>query len=123
MATEFGRYLKRVRTEVYGDTLREFSKRTGFSPSYLNKLEVGESAQPRRDTVQQIADRLTMDATPFLLAAGFTPPTTTTRRAADEELLLLLSTLDDEQLAAARTMIQAIRDADIRQRPLRPVSS
>ena len=61
----FGRYLHQVRTEVFKESLREFSRRIGLSPSYIGKLENGEAGVPRRSTVVDMARRLISLPTPF----------------------------------------------------------
>lgn len=109
---EFGRYLHQIRTTVFEETVREFAKRVGLSPSYAHRLEHAEGANPTRNTVEDIAGRLGMDAAPFLLKAGFVP-TGTTRDEDDDTILLLLGTLSPGQKAAAMSLIRTIRDAGI----------
>ena len=110
---DFGKYLHRVRTEVYAETLREFAKRSGLSPSYLGKLENAEVPSPRRETVVRLAEKLGMDAYPFLIKAGCIPDQPE-RSEDDEYLLLMIGTLDDGQRQAVREFIRLVKDADIR---------
>ena len=116
---DFGKYLHRVRTEVFGETLRQFSKRSGLSPSYLGKLENAEVPNPRRETVVKLAEKLGMDSDPFLIKAGFIPDQPE-RSEDDEYLMLLIGTLDDGQRGAVREFIKLVKDTDIRiGRPLK----
>lgn len=109
---DFGRYLHRIRTEVFDESLRAFSKRIKISPSYIGKMENAEVPSPRRDTVIKIAGRLAMDADPFLIKAGFVPDEPQ-RGEDDEYLMLLIGTLDDPQRRAAVELIKLVRDANL----------
>ena len=109
---DFGRFLHKIRTEVFEESLREFSKRVQLSPSYLNKLELSEVASPRRDTVEKIAERLGMESDAMLLKAGYVPDAPQ-RGEDDEYLLLLIGTLTPGQKAAVRELIKAVKDSDI----------
>ena len=110
---EFGRYLHTIRTTVFEETIREFAARLQLTPSYTHRLEHAEEVNPTRKTVEQIAERLGMDAGPFLLKAGFVPEGRPDRDQDDDTILLLLGTLTPGQKAAALTMIRQIRDAGI----------
>jgi transcriptional regulator with XRE-family HTH domain len=109
---DFGRHLHRIRTEVFQESLREFSKRIKLSPSYIGKLENAEVATPRRSTVIDIAERLQMDPDPLLVKAGFVPPEQQ-RGGDDEYLLMLFRTLTPGQQAAVREYIKHVQTAGI----------
>ncbi len=72
-AQDFGNHLHRIRAEVFEESLRDFSKRIGLSPSYINKIEAGEVGAPRRSTVIEIAEKLAMKPDGLLLKAGYVP--------------------------------------------------
>ena len=109
---EFGRHMHRIRTEVFEESLRDFSKRVKLSPSYIGKIENGEVGAPRRSTLLELAERLSMKPDGLLLKAGYIPDDQT-RGQDDEYLLMLLGTLNDRQRAAVRSYIQHVKDRGI----------
>jgi transcriptional regulator with XRE-family HTH domain len=112
-ATEgFGRHLHLLRTQVYEESLRDFSKRVGLSASYLNKLELSDVGVPRRETVEQLAARLGIEADGLLLKAGYVPDSQQ-RSEDDEYLLLQIQTLSPTQRAAVRAYIGLVKDMNI----------
>ncbi len=119
-AREFGQHLRRIRTEVFDESLREFAARTGLSASYIGKLENAEVGAPKRSTVSELAERLAMKPDGLLLKAGYVPESQA-RDEDDEYLLMLLGTLTPEQKAAVKSYIQHVKDYEIVQtRPDRP---
>lgn len=110
---DFGQYLHKVRTEVLEVSLREFAARVDLSPSYLNKLELGDGGgMPRRDTVLKIAEALGMEPDAMLLKAGYVPEQPQ-RGENDEFLLLLIGTLTPPQQRAVREFIKLVKDSGI----------
>jgi transcriptional regulator with XRE-family HTH domain len=109
---ELGRLLKQIRS-TYGEGLRPFGARIGLSPSYLGKVENGLVPVPRRATIETIAERLNIDDTKLLTAAGYVPHHATST-GADAELDIILSQLDPEQRAAVVAAAKWIRDQGIR---------
>src|SRR5690242_5900507 len=57
---QFGTHLRRIRTEVFDESLRTFGDRIGLSASYIGKLENGEVGVPKRSTVEEIAKKLAL---------------------------------------------------------------
>lgn len=80
-AESFGKYLKQIREEVYGDSIRAFGRRIGFSPGYIGKLELAQVGVPKRQTIEQMAEKLGLDPDLLLTKAGYAPvsPYDTTR--------------------------------------------
>ncbi len=80
-AESFGEYLKQIREEVYGDSIREFGRRIGFSPGYIGKLELAQVGVPKRQTIEQMAEKLGLNPDLLLTKAGYAPvsPYDTTR--------------------------------------------
>ena len=111
-SANFGRYLHQIRTEVFKESLRDFSKRIGISASYIGKVENGEVGVPRRSTVIDIAKRLDLTPDPLLLKAGYIPDAPA-RSSEDEYLLMLLGTLTPAQREAVKAYIEHVRDFDI----------
>ena len=111
-ARDFGRFLHRIRTEVYDEPLRTFAKRVKLSPSYINKLELAEIPTPRRSTVLKIAERLGMEPDALLMKAGFVPDQPQ-RGEDDEYLMLLIGSLDDGQRRAVVEFIKLVKDTGI----------
>lgn len=111
-AGDFGRFLHKVRTEVFEESLRDFARRVQLSPSYLNRLELSGDANPTRKTVLDIAQRLQMEPDALLLKAGFVPESPQ-RGEEDEYLLLLIGTLTPSQKAAVREFIKLVKDTGI----------
>ena len=101
-----------LRTQVYEESLRDFSKRVGLSASYLNKLELSDVGVPRRETVEQLAARLGIEADGLLLKAGYVPDSQQ-RSEDDEYLLLQIQTLSPTQRAAVRAYIGLVKDMNI----------
>lgn len=112
VAGDFGRFLHKVRTEVFEESLRDFARRVELSPSYLNRLELSGDANPTRNTVLSIASRLQMEPDALLLKAGFVPDNPQ-RGEDDEYLLLLIGTLTPSQRAAVREFIKLVKDTGI----------
>lgn len=104
--------MHRIRTEVFEESLRDFSKRVKLSPSYIGKIENGEVGAPRRSTLLELAERLSMKPDGLLLKAGYIPDDQT-RGQDDEYLLMLIGTLSPEQKAAARAYVQHIKDYSV----------
>lgn len=109
---EFGKHLHRIRSEVFDESLREFAKRIKLSPSYIGKIENGEVGAPRRNTVLEIASRLSMKPDALLLKAGYIPDDQQ-RGEDDEYLLMLIGTLSEQQKAAVRAYIQHVKDYSV----------
>ena len=109
---DFGRHLHRVRTEVFDQSLRAFSKTISVSPSYIGKMENGEVGVPRRDTILSIAGRLGMDPDPFLIKAGYVPESQQ-RGEDDEYLLLRIGMLTPGQRAAVLAYIDHVKDFNV----------
>lgn len=114
-AKEFGLHLHRIRTEVFDESLRVFAKRIHLSPSYIGKIENGEVGAPRRSTVMDIAERLTMRPDALLLKAGYIPEGEE-RTGDDEYLLMLIGTLDANERGAVKAYIQHVKDYGITQK-------
>lgn len=116
-ARDFGQHLRRIRGEVFDESLREFAARTGLSASYLGKLENAEVGAPKRSTVIELAERLAMKPDGLLLKAGYVPDQQS-RDEDDEYLMMLLGTLSPQQKAAVKSYIQHVKDYDvIQQKP------
>ena len=102
----FGSYIKYVRKEVFDESLRVFGKRVGISPSYLNKIELGQVGVPRRDTVEQIASKLPgVDSGVLMQKAGFIPEVPSSEMRAD-----LLAMKVDRIAADQRAVLMDIID-------------
>lgn len=69
---EFGEYLRKIRKNEKGMSLRDFAELTGVSFSHLSKIERGEHT-PSKATVEIIADVLKEDKNKLLLLAGYAP--------------------------------------------------
>jgi HTH-type transcriptional regulator, competence development regulator len=51
-------------------SLRQVAQRVGVEPSFLSKVERGESPPPGEDTLRRLADELELDADTLLALAG-----------------------------------------------------
>jgi transcriptional regulator with XRE-family HTH domain len=74
MNAEFGDYVRQRREQLLSDdpayTLRRVAGRVGVQPSYLSKVERGETSPPSEKTILQLASDLDVDADVLLALAG-----------------------------------------------------
>jgi transcriptional regulator with XRE-family HTH domain len=68
--TQFGRWLNDARS-ARKLTTRELADLAGCSPAYVNKLELGRQALPKRDIVCRLAAALGRSGAEALQAAGY----------------------------------------------------
>jgi transcriptional regulator with XRE-family HTH domain len=110
---EFGAHIKRIRSEVFDESLRDFAKRVGLSSSYIGKLEAGEVGMPKRATVEEIASHIGMKPDNLLLKAGYVPDSATDGAGEEEYLSMLLATLSPEEREAVKAYVQHVKDYGI----------
>jgi transcriptional regulator with XRE-family HTH domain len=74
MSDEFGGYVRNRRQQLQeGDarfSLRQLAARIGVEPSYLSKVERGETPPPSESTILRVARELGEDADVLLALAG-----------------------------------------------------
>ena len=119
-ATEFGKHLHRIRTEVFDESLRTFERRIGLSASYIGKLENGEVGVPKRSTIETISERMALkraDKDGLLLKAGYVPNGQDTDEDT-EYVRMLIGQLPDDQRAAVIAYIQHVRDQNVVKAPI-----
>ncbi|WP_257349075.1 helix-turn-helix domain-containing protein [Pseudalkalibacillus decolorationis] len=66
----FGDELKKMR-EQKGLSMRELSRRSGISSSFLSKLESGKRSTPKHETVLKLSDGLGISSVELLEVAGY----------------------------------------------------
>lgn len=111
--TTFAETLRRIRQDVYGESLRQFARRVNLSPGFLGKLEDPDSGVgvPKRSTVVDLAAKLEMPADQLLLASGYLPDSEGPDAADAAALVALVGRLDPGQreavLAYARHVLSS----------------
>jgi transcriptional regulator with XRE-family HTH domain len=105
----FGRAIHQIRTEVFHESLRAFSARTGISTSYLGRLENGEVGIPRRGTIASLAAELDAPPAPLLLAAGYLPDSDAEQDPGDVALALLFKNLSQRDKQLLRGLISTMQ--------------
>ncbi|MCX7825842.1 MAG: helix-turn-helix domain-containing protein [Verrucomicrobiae bacterium] len=75
MNTEFGQYVRQRRLELQavrrrGFSLRQVAKAMGVQPSFLSKVERGDSGPPSEEKIKRLAHILGEDADVLLALAG-----------------------------------------------------
>ena len=110
---EFGAHIKRIRSEVFDESIRDFASRVGLSPSYIGKLESGEVGMPKRSTVEEIASKVGMRSSNLLLRAGYAPDSDEEGGGDQEYLTMLLGTLTPDEQEAVRAYVQHVKDYGI----------
>ena len=69
-----GKQLKEVRSRL-GLSAREVGDRSGMADSNVLRLEQGNIANPRPETLKSLADALDLDLADLYTAAGYVQPT------------------------------------------------
>ncbi|WP_456272647.1 helix-turn-helix domain-containing protein [Bacillus sp. AK031] len=68
--TEFGENLRRLRKEK-GFTIRKLSELSGIANSYISQVETGKRGIPKIDTLEKIANGLSITSLELLQLAGY----------------------------------------------------
>ena len=110
---EFGAHIRRIRSEVFDESIRDFARRVGLSPSYIGKLESGEVGMPKRSTVEEIASAIQMKPQALMLRAGYVPDEDEAGSGEQEYLSMLLGTLTTGEQEAVRAYVQHVKDYGI----------
>lgn len=71
MIETLGEYLRKIRKEKQGLSLRELSRRAGISHSYLSQIENGNTKNPKSYILRALAQELGIDYKILMYKAGY----------------------------------------------------
>ena len=117
MSDEFGNYVRNRRQQLHGEdpafSLRRLAGRIGVEPSYLSKVERGETPPPSEGTILRLAKELAEDADVLLALAGkVSSELQTVIRKRPRLFAELIRELKDQPDHAVLRLVREVRDGE-----------